>query len=74
MSSPTTPNSILERDHPEWEARRLGWNLAADQRPSAIAEPKTVEDVIAAVNYARAAGYAGCAAGHRSRLVRAGGR
>lgn len=74
MSSPTTPSSILERDHPEWEARRLGWNLAADQRPSAIAEPKTVEDVITAVNYARAAGMrvAPQATGHGSYVLAAG--
>ena len=37
------------------EARRA-WNLAVDQRPAAVALPETVDDVVAAVDYARTVG------------------
>ena len=74
MSSHTAPGSIVEQDHPEWERVRLGWNLAADQRPTAIAEPTTVDEVIGAVGYARAAGLrvAPQATGHGSYALAAG--
>ncbi len=74
MSSHTTPDSIFVQGHPEWESRRLGWNLAADQRPTAIAEPTTLDDVIAAVAYARAEGLrvAPQARGHGSYALAAG--
>ena len=74
MSSHTTPDWLRQQDHPEWESTRLGWNLAADQRPTAIAEPETVADVITAVNYAREAGLrvAPQATGHGSYVLAAG--
>ena len=36
-----------------WDAARQAWNLAVDQRPVAVAEPETVADVVAIVNFAR---------------------
>jgi FAD binding domain/Berberine and berberine like len=39
-----------------WDETRRAWNLAADQRPTAVALPESVEDVIAAVELARACG------------------
>jgi FAD/FMN-containing dehydrogenase len=74
VSSHTTPDWLRGQDHPDWESTRLGWNLAADQRPTAIAEPETVDDVIAAVNYAREAGLrvAPQATGHGSYVLAAG--
>jgi FAD/FMN-containing dehydrogenase len=37
----------------EWEAARLAWNLAVDQRPAAVVLPGTAEDVVAVVDFAR---------------------
>jgi FAD/FMN-containing dehydrogenase len=39
-----------------WDAARRASNLAADQRPAAVALPRSVDDVIAAVDYARTVG------------------
>jgi FAD/FMN-containing dehydrogenase len=39
-----------------WDAARQAWNLAVDQRPVAVAEPETVADVVAVVNFARERG------------------
>jgi FAD/FMN-containing dehydrogenase len=39
-----------------WDDARRAWNLAIDQRPAAVATPETVDDVVAAVGHARAAG------------------
>ena len=36
-----------------WDQARLAWNLTADQRPAAIAFPRSAQDVVAAVNAAR---------------------
>jgi len=38
---------------PEWDASRSAFNLAVDQRPELIAFPETVDDVVAAVSFAR---------------------
>ena len=38
---------------PEWDEARLAWNLAADQRPSAVVFAESVDDVVAVVDYAR---------------------
>jgi FAD/FMN-containing dehydrogenase len=43
-------------DEPEYAARRVGWNLAADQRPAAVAVPSTVDQVARLVRAARASG------------------
>jgi UDP-N-acetylenolpyruvoylglucosamine reductase len=40
----------------DWDAARQAWNLAADQRPVAVAIPETIEDVVEVVNYARTCG------------------
>ncbi|MEP7025141.1 MAG: FAD-binding oxidoreductase, partial [Actinomycetota bacterium] len=39
-----------------WDQARQAWNLAADQRPAAVARPRTAGDVIEIVAWARAAG------------------
>ena len=39
-----------------WDSARQAWNLAVDQRPAAVAEPETVADVVAIVNFARERG------------------
>jgi FAD/FMN-containing dehydrogenase len=41
---------------PGWDEARRAWNLAVDQRPAAVALPETVDDVVAAVDYARTVG------------------
>jgi FAD binding domain len=37
-----------------WDAARLAWNLAVDQRPAAVALPENADDVTAIVAFARA--------------------
>src|SRR5512133_660671 len=39
-----------------WDSARQAWNLAVDQRPVAVAEPETVADVVAVVDFARERG------------------
>jgi FAD/FMN-containing dehydrogenase len=39
-----------------WDDARRGWNLAVDLQPAAVAEPETVADVMAIVNFARVRG------------------
>jgi hypothetical protein len=39
-----------------WDEARQAWNLAVDQRPVAVAEPETVADVVAVVDFARERG------------------
>jgi len=39
---------------PDWDAVRLAWNLAADQRPSAVAFVESAEDVAKTVSFAAA--------------------
>ena len=41
---------------PEYDAARVPWNLAIDQRPAAVATPHTVEEVVALVRTARRLG------------------
>jgi FAD/FMN-containing dehydrogenase len=41
---------------PGWDEARRAWNLAVDQRPAVVALPESVEDVVAAVDYARTLG------------------
>jgi FAD/FMN-containing dehydrogenase len=40
----------------DWDTARLAWNLAIDQRPAAVAEPETVAEVVAIVDFARERG------------------
>jgi FAD/FMN-containing dehydrogenase len=44
---------IVTPSDPRWDEARLAWNLAADQRPAAIAFPQTAQDIVAAVDAAR---------------------
>ncbi|HYO31951.1 MAG TPA: FAD-binding oxidoreductase [Nocardioidaceae bacterium] len=41
---------------PGYDAARLPWNVAVDQRPAAVAVPRTVDDVVAVVRGATSAG------------------
>jgi FAD binding domain-containing protein len=51
---------------PDWDEARLAWNLAADQRPAAVAHVESAADVAAVVRFAAAQGLrvAGQATGH----------
>jgi hypothetical protein len=48
--------AILTPADPGWDDARKAWNLAVEQRPAAVALPRTAADVIAAVGFARAHG------------------
>jgi FAD/FMN-containing dehydrogenase len=39
-----------------WDEARQAWNLTVDQQPAAVAMPRTADDVISLVHWARAAG------------------
>ncbi len=41
---------------PDWDQARMGWNLAADQRPSAVAFVESGDDIAAVVRFAAANG------------------
>ncbi|HET7690693.1 MAG TPA: FAD-binding oxidoreductase [Nocardioidaceae bacterium] len=43
-------------DDPEYDAARVPWNVAVDQRPAAVAAPETVEQIARTVRAARALG------------------
>ncbi len=45
---------VVLPEHPNWDEARLAWNLTVDQQPAAVVFPETAEDVIAAVDLARA--------------------
>jgi FAD/FMN-containing dehydrogenase len=49
------PGIVVEGDA-TWDVARAAWNLAADQRPAAIAFPRTPEEAIQIVSFARGAG------------------
>ena len=53
--TPTRLPLVLPGD-PDYDAARSAFNLLLDQHPAAIAFPADAEEVIAAVDYARAAG------------------
>jgi FAD binding domain/Berberine and berberine like len=46
---------VLPEDE-RWDEARLAWNLAVDQRPTAVVLPESAEDIAAAVELARALG------------------
>jgi len=50
MGALTVPGDL------DWDTARVAWNLAVDKRPAAVAEPETVADVVAIVNFARERG------------------
>ena len=39
-----------------WDKARQAWNLAVDQQPAAVALPRSADDVISVINWARTAG------------------
>lgn len=47
---------IIQSGDPGFDNARAAWNLTADQRPAAIASPRSVPEVIAAVRAAASAG------------------
>jgi FAD/FMN-containing dehydrogenase len=47
---------VVAPSDPDWDATRQVFNLALDLRPAAIALPRNVSDVAAAIDYARANG------------------
>jgi FAD/FMN-containing dehydrogenase len=47
---------VIGADELGWDGARQAWNLAVDQQPVAVAYAASVEDVIAVVEFARAAG------------------
>lgn len=49
----TTTDQFVFPDDVRWDDARQAWNLAVDQRPAVVALPTSVDDVIAAVAYAR---------------------
>jgi FAD binding domain len=55
-SRPLDPGVLLTPDRPEFDPARAAWNLAVDQRPAAIGLPRTTDDVVALVRWARAEG------------------
>ncbi len=44
---------VVTASDPDWDATRQVFNLATDLRPAAVALPRSVDDVVAAVDYAR---------------------
>jgi hypothetical protein len=46
-------NFVVAPGEPEWDVSRTAFNLAVDQRPELIAFPESVDDVVAAVGFAR---------------------
>jgi len=50
------PTCILLPGDIGWDEARAAWNAAVDQRPAAVAEPMTVDDVVEAIRWARGAG------------------
>ena len=55
MRASVTGEIVLPGD-PSWDEARRAWNLAVDQRPSAVVVVDSVDDVIAVVDFARARG------------------
>ena len=53
---PAIDGSFVLPGDPGFDDARLAWNLAADQRPAAVALPQSAADVAATVRFARANG------------------
>jgi FAD/FMN-containing dehydrogenase len=49
----TTAKAILMPGDPGWDDARRAWNLAVDQHPAAVAEPRSAQDVADVVRFAR---------------------
>jgi FAD/FMN-containing dehydrogenase/enamine deaminase RidA (YjgF/YER057c/UK114 family) len=50
------PSCVVLPGDPGYDAARVPWNVAVDQRPAAVATPRSVEDVAAVVRAAAATG------------------
>src|SRR5262249_31658465 len=63
--------ALVQPDEAGWDDARQAWNLAADQRPVAVAVPQTAADVAAVVRVARERGLRGPpqATGHRAGVL-----
>lgn len=63
---------VVTPSDPDWDSTRQVFNLATDLRPAAVALPRDVSDVIAAVRYARDEGLrvAPQATGHNAAPLR----
>jgi hypothetical protein len=48
--------TVVSPGEERWDQARAAWNLAADQNPAAVAYAEGADDVVAAVNFARASG------------------
>jgi mRNA-degrading endonuclease toxin of MazEF toxin-antitoxin module len=51
-----SPDLLVFPGHPGWDEARRAWNLSVDQRPAVVALAETVDDVVAAIDHARATG------------------
>jgi hypothetical protein len=51
-----TPERLIDREAPGWEAARQAWNLASEQRPDLVAYPESTEEVVELVRMAAARG------------------
>ncbi len=49
-----TGRIVVLPEHANWDEARLAWNLAVDQQPAAVVFPESAQDIIAAVELARA--------------------
>lgn len=49
--------TLLLPEDPDYEAARMPWNLAVDQRPAMVAVPEDVRDVRAILRFASASGH-----------------
>ena len=57
LLTPTLPDfDLVLPAHPDYDDARRAWNLAADQRPAAVARPRDAAEIAAAVRYARERG------------------
>lgn len=56
MEARTAPRALITPDDARYDASRLAFNLAVDQRPAAVVVAETDADVVDAVRYARANG------------------
>ena len=48
--------TVVSPGEEDWDQARAAWNLSADQNPAAVAYAESADDVVAAVNFARANG------------------
>jgi FAD/FMN-containing dehydrogenase len=47
---------LVTATDPGWDEARRAWNLAVDQRPAAVARPRSAEEVVATIAFARRQG------------------